>query len=272
MLPLICLESQLLTFSVFVRGHPNRTAPTKVMIVVCPTCATRQDLPQSNFDPDGSLIRCRRCGHSWIESRALSVVEGPGYPATMPRVLERLSHGDVIAERDIRRLAKAARAADAKLAAAQRKRRQDIKGWSLLALCTMVPLAAAALMPDATMRLFPPSARLYAMAGAQINLRGLEFRNVGQQHRTIDGVRVLAIQGEIVNRSGRSRKIPTLVFHLKDERQQQVYAWELNSTTRPIEPGEASSFVTRIASPPENAREVEIGFASHRLSGSNAGP
>jgi predicted Zn finger-like uncharacterized protein len=272
MLPLICLESQLLTFSVFVRGHPNRTAPTKVMIVVCPTCATRQDLPQSNLDPEGSLIRCRRCGHSWIESRALSVVEGPGYPASMPRVLERLSHGDVIAERDIRRLAKAARAADAKLAAAQRKRRQDIRGWSLLALCTMVPLAAAALMPDATMRLFPPSARLYAIAGAEINLRGLEFRNVGQQHRTIDGVRVLAIQGEIVNRSGRSRKIPTLVFHLKDERQQQVYAWELNSTTRPIEPGEASSFVTRIASPPENAREVEIGFASQGLSGSNAGP
>ena len=60
MLPLICLESQLLTFSVPVRGHPNRTAPTKAMIVVCPTCATRQDLPQSNLDLNGSLIRCTR--------------------------------------------------------------------------------------------------------------------------------------------------------------------------------------------------------------------
>lgn len=242
------------------------------MIVVCPTCATRQDLPQSNLDLDGSLIRCTRCGHSWIESRALSVVEGPGYPDIMVRGPQRLSQGDVIAERDIMRLAKAARAAEAKLAAARQKRRQDMKGWALLALCTIVPLAAASLMPDVTMRLFPPAARLYAMAGAHVNLRGLEFRNVGQQHRTIDGVRVLAIQGEIVNTSGRSRKIPTLVFHLKDERQQQVYGWELNSTTRPIEPGEASSFVTRIASPPENACEIEIGFASQELSGSNAGP
>jgi predicted Zn finger-like uncharacterized protein len=242
------------------------------MIVVCPTCATRQDLPQSNLDLDGSLIRCTRCGHSWIESRALSVVEGPGYPEAASRALERPCHADVLAEREIMRLAKAARAAEAKLAAARQKRRQDMKGWSLLALCTIVPLAAAVLMPEATMRIYPPAARLYAMAGAKVNLRGLEFRNVGQQHRMVDGVRVLAIQGEIVNTSRSERKIPTLVFHLTDERQQPVYAWELNSTTRPIEPGETSSFVTRIASPPENAREVEIGFASQGLSGSNAGP
>jgi predicted Zn finger-like uncharacterized protein len=241
------------------------------MIVVCPTCATRQDLPQSNLDLDGSLIRCTQCGHSWIESRALSVVEAPLYPEASARVFERPSRADLVAEREIIRLAKAARAAETKLAAARQKRRQDLKGWSLLMLCAIAPLAAGVLLPEATMRIFPPAARLYAMAGAEVNLRGLAFRNVGQKRLVVDGVRVLAIQGEIVNTSGAERKIPTLVFHLKDERQRQVYAWELNSTTRPIEPGEALSFVTRIASPPENAREVEIGFASHGLSGSNAG-
>jgi predicted Zn finger-like uncharacterized protein len=241
------------------------------MIVVCPTCATRHDLPQSNLDLDGSLIRCARCGHSWIESRALSVVEAPGYPEVSPRSPGRPCRADMVGEREIRRLAQAARAAEAKLAAARQKRRQDMKGWSLLALCTIAPLAAAALMPEATMTIFPPAARLYVMAGAQVNLRGLEFRNVGQQHRIVDGVRVLAIQGEIVNTSGSERKIPTLAFHLKDEQQRAVYDWELNSTTRPIQPGEATSFVTRIASPPENARQVEIGFASHGVSGSNAG-
>ena len=186
------------------------------MIVVCPTCATRQDLPQSNLDLDGSLIRCTRCGHSWIESRALSVVEGPGYPDIIVRGPQRLSQGDVIAERDIMRLAKAARAAEAKLAAARQKRRQDMKGWALLALCTIVPLAAASLMPDVTVRLFPPAARLYEKAGLKVNLRGLEFRHVGQQHRIIDGCACSPYRARSSMSSGRRPEDTTLVFRPKD--------------------------------------------------------
>jgi predicted Zn finger-like uncharacterized protein len=240
------------------------------MIVVCPSCATCHDVPQSNLDPDGSLIRCARCGHSWIESRAVSVVEAPSYQVTGLPAAGRTSLEDRMAEREVLRLAQAARAAEAKLAAARQKRRQDVKGWSLLALAAIAPMAFVALLPETTVGIFPPAAHLYAMAGMEINARGLEFRNVGQQHRMIDGVRVLAIQGEIVNISSSQRRIPTLAFQLTDEQQRPVYEWQLNSTTRPIEPGEVSSFVTRIASPPESARGVEIRFASHGVSGSNA--
>ncbi len=44
------------------------------MIVVCPSCATRYDLP-ATAGPAGSIVRCRACNHSWLEGAAVEVVD-----------------------------------------------------------------------------------------------------------------------------------------------------------------------------------------------------
>ena len=61
----------------------------------------------------------------------------------------------------------------------------------------------------------------------------------------IEGVRVLAIQGEIVNVGNRELSIPVVAFTLEDEKMMPVYDWRLVATTRPVKPGEVSTFVTR---------------------------
>ena len=59
---------------------------------------------------------------------------------------------------------------------------------------------------------------------------------------------------------------------LRDGANQEVYQWQLNTESKPLKPGEAKSFVTRIASPPQAAEAVEIRFARADEIGSNTMP
>lgn len=211
------------------------------------------------------MIRCAVCGHSWIESRAVSVVEAAGEPDPPPDLWS-----DPVAEREVERLAQAARAAEAKLTASRQHKRRQLKGWAMLAGAIAIAGVAGAAAPSEMARFLPPTRAIYAELGMDVNVTGLEFRNVGQQHSVVDGVRVLAIQGEIVNIGKRERRIPALAFTLKDERLRPVYDWRLRATAQAVGPGEVSAFITRIASPPETARHIEIRFAPTSETGSNA--
>jgi hypothetical protein len=217
------------------------------------------------------MIRCAICGHSWIESRAVSVIDVVAIQESGPSNPESTEQ-DLFAEREVMRLAQAARAAEAKFAAARAHKRKERKAWALLAALIAFPALIGLMLPQEVAQAFPPARMIYSLAGLEINVSGLEFRQVGQQHSLVDGVRVLTIQGEIVNVGKRERKIPPLAFFLKDDRLKPVYDWRLTATTQPIGRGEVSTFLTRIASPPDAARHIEIRFAPQEETGSNAGP
>jgi hypothetical protein len=104
---------------------------------------------------------------------------------------------------------------------------------------------------------------------ADVNIYGLEIRKVEMQHLLVEGKRVISIKGEIANISSSPQKIPWLRFGLRDKGQAEVYNWQLDTNARPLNPGESTNFVTRIASPPETAGEVEIRFARADEIGSN---
>ena len=228
------------------------------MIVVCPSCATHQDVPQSHLADGRTFIRCGVCGQGWIENRAIEIVDALAYDP--PETLIEETPDSVSAELEVMRLAEAAQVAEERFQERQRRRRRERRGWATLAFSILVPVLTVAALPQQVAEAFPPASRIYALAGLDINARGLEFRNVGQKHMLADGTRVLAIQGEIVNVGSREQRIPTLKFILRDGAHQPVYDWTLNSSTRPIKPGETSTFVTRVASPPEPATEIEIRF------------
>ena len=75
------------------------------------------------------------------------------------------------------------------------------------------------------------------------------------QHLLVEGKQVISIKGEIANVSGGSRKIPWLRFGLTDNGRTEVYNWQLDTNARPLNPGESTNFVTRIASPPRNREQ-----------------
>jgi hypothetical protein len=189
-------------------------------------------------------ISCAACGHSWIESRAIEIVDIS--PRKVPAVIE---HG-FKPEREVRRLVEASRRAKEAFAVKKRQRLGRLRGWAVLGACLLTPVAAAASFPEFVVSVAPVTVRAYDAAGYNVNIYGLEIRRIEQQHAFVDGVRVLSIKGEVSNISNSTQKIPWLRFGLNDGQSGEVYTWTLDTGARPLRAGESTSFVTRVASPP----------------------
>jgi hypothetical protein len=143
----------------------------------------------------------------------------------------------------------------------KRRRRARRQAWASLAAAVALPVGAAVVFADWVQDRFPQSSHAYALVGIE-RPAAFGINRVEQKHLMADGARVLAIRGEIVNESSLARHAPPLRFELTDSDGRTVYAWTLSSvTTRPIQPGETTTFVTRLASPPLAAAHVKIGFA-----------
>jgi predicted Zn finger-like uncharacterized protein len=225
------------------------------MIIRCPSCSTKFDLPASRFDADGTMIKCSACGHDWIEGRAVEVVHD--ISMQVPALVEPGFEPDA----EIRRLVDANREAQERFLQRKRKQRALAAAWFGLAMFAGTPAVFALAFPETVVDLAPATVRAYELMGRKVNVYGLEIRRVDTQHMNVDGQRIIAVKGEIANIAGSARKIPWLRFSLKDPKSAEVYAWTLETNTRPLNPGESTNFVTRVASPPAAASEVEIRFA-----------
>jgi hypothetical protein len=224
-------------------------------------------MPAYQIAADGTLLRCASCGHSWLESRAIEIAAAPP-PRQVPAIIEHSPEPD----HEIRRLVEASRQAQEDFAVRRRKKRRRLAGWAGFAAAAMSPLAVAIAAPEIVVKSLPVTVKGYKLAGQDINIYGLELRKLDMQHMLLDGARVLAIKGEIANTSSGERKIPWLRFGLQETAGKEVYQWTLDTESRPLRPGEITSFVTRVAAPPETAKIVEIRFAHAEEIGSNAAP
>ncbi len=106
------------------------------------------------------------------------------------------------------------------------------------------------------------------MSSGQIEvLRDIETDVRGRDVLLIDdilesGAPLLAVSGEVVNVTDMALPVPALRFVLRDGSGNETYAWTLDGVgTRTVEPGEATSFLTRVAAPPAHVEDVEIRFA-----------
>ena len=245
--------------------HSRRGSILTTMIIRCPSCTTRFDLPASRFDADGTMIKCSVCGHDWIEGRAIEVSR-----ETMTQ-LPAIHEPGFEPDHEIRRLVDATRDAQEAFAVKRKQRRALALAWAGLALVATTPFPFARAFPETVVQVAPASITAYRALGQDVNIYGLIIRNVEMQHLLVDGKKIIAIKGDVTNVSSRTRKIPWLRFGLKDAEKTEVYSWQLDTAARPLNPGESTGFVTRIASPPETAGEVEIRFARAGEIGSNTG-
>jgi predicted Zn finger-like uncharacterized protein len=236
------------------------------MMISCPSCSTRYDLPAQRLAADGTVIKCASCGYSWLESRAIEITSVN--PQQLPAVIDH----DYEPDHEVRRLVEANREAQEAFAAQRARRNRRMAGWSALAACAALPLLVALAMPEQVVAMAPASVKAYQTIGWNVNIYGLDFRKVEMQHMIVDGTRVLAVKGEIANISDNDRKIPWIRFALRSDSNDEVYNWTLDSGARPLKSGEITNFVTRVASPPETAKNLEIRFAHANEIGSNAAP
>ena len=236
------------------------------MIIHCPSCKGPINRQTLNLHEGGGVVHCPSCGHGWIEAKAIEItpesirsIQSSNRPTDAPDV-------------EVRKLVSASLLAKETFEIRRRRRRTAIAAWIGLAALGVAPAAVAVAMPEKVVAIAPAAIAFYDWIGQEVNIYGLELRKVDLQHLQVGDQRMIAIKGEFINVSGTERRIPWLRFALRDGANQEVYQWQLNTESKPLKPGEAKSFVTRIASPPQAAEAVEIRFARADEIGSNTMP
>jgi predicted Zn finger-like uncharacterized protein len=129
----------------------------------------------------------------------------------------------------------------------------------------MGALAAALIIWRAdVVRLLPQTAAFYHLVGLDVNLRGLLFRDVKITTETVEGRSVLVIEGAIVPITRKTVDLPRLRFSVRDAQGAEIYAWNTVLEETVLKPGERAVFKSRLASPPAEARSVDVRFFNKR--------
>jgi predicted Zn finger-like uncharacterized protein len=113
-------------------------------------------------------------------------------------------------------------------------------------------------------RLMPQTASFYRMVGLDVNLRGVQFKDVKITTETVEGKPVLVISGVIVGQNKKPVDLPRLRFAVRDAQGAEIYAWNTVLDQTVLQPGEHTAFKSRLASPPAEGKSIDIRFFNKR--------
>jgi len=113
-------------------------------------------------------------------------------------------------------------------------------------------------------RLLPQTATFYKLAGFEVNLRSLAIKDVKISRETVESKLVLVIEGVIMGLGRKPADLPRLRFIVRDERGTEIYAWNAVLEQTALRPGEQAWFRSRLASPPAEARSIDVRFFNRR--------
>lgn len=267
------------------------------MIITCPSCSARYPVDAASFAPSGRKVRCAKCGNSWHQSPPadLQEDEAPEAAAAVPPIaapgrkkifgekpasagtavppVTALDDDVVFADETTPAAPKSGRtAADIgnrfraeirRAATMRRGKALTAAGWIVLALFVGAIAGTGYFYRGNIVALWPATTKVYAALGEPVNLRGLEFRNVSYERQTEEGLPVLAVKGEVVNVSGERVTLPRLRVGLLDEKQKELYHWTFAVSETQLTPNEVAPFITRLSSPPPEARDIEVRFVQN---------
>jgi len=126
-------------------------------------------------------------------------------------------------------------------------------------------VAAAALvgfvfLRDSMVKQSPDLASLFQTIGFDVNLRGLEFRNLRTFTEIEGGKSVLVVEGSIRNLLEEGNSVPAVRLSLRNSDMQEVYAWTVEPRTRALTGLDETRFRTILADPPAEASDIQVRF------------
>jgi len=113
-------------------------------------------------------------------------------------------------------------------------------------------------------RLLPQTAPFYKLAGLEVNLRGLVFKDVKITSESVEGKPVLVIEGVIIGEARKPVELPRLRFSVRDAQGAEIYAWNAVLEQAVLKPGEKAWFKSRLGSPPPEGRNIDVRFFNKR--------
>jgi predicted Zn finger-like uncharacterized protein len=237
------------------------------MIITCPSCATRYEIPPDHLGPAGRMVRCTNCGHRWFVAHDATAgepwdstdVEGPlqgaddsavGRASAPPPPLDRapdLATGDSPAK--ARREPATTRSTGATL------------GW-LAVLLMLLVLTGLVLGRNEVVALAPQTAPIYQRLGLPVTQAiGLELSGIVSERLGDEAGDVLRITGTVRNVAGMERAVPALRIALLDAGREEVLVREVEVPQAVLADGASTRFSIDLDDPPTVARNFSITFA-----------
>jgi predicted Zn finger-like uncharacterized protein len=269
------------------------------MHIICPHCTTSYAIDLATLGAAGRTVRCSRCKEVWL-ARPEDATEAEVPVPAMAEAGGSTAAADAAAEWEA--LAReddsegqetpvidspsisgdwadgeaSPEAIEPDWAATRHDRRdagdvraRDTLGKPFVRLPTICAAMGALVLALVfwrieVVRLLPQTAAFYKMAGLDVNLRGLTFKDVRITSETVEGKPVLVIEGAITGESRKPVELPRLRFSVRDAQGAEIYAWNAVLEKAVLKPGETAWFKSRLASPPPEGRDIDVRFFSKR--------
>jgi predicted Zn finger-like uncharacterized protein len=208
------------------------------MIITCPACHTRFQIPPASLGANGRNVRCSSCSERWFVE---AFTDAPPPP---------LALGEPVAKQAMSRLGGL--------------RGGRLAPWLTGALLLLLAAAAIAGRNQIADRL-PAAAPVYQRLGLSLELPlGIEFRDLGSERRTAEGQPVLVVTGEITNITGQRRDVPPIRVALLDNDRRELDHGSFDPPEPALGPGGVARFEVKLDAPPREASDFSVSFDVER--------
>ena len=250
---------------------------SRTVNIICPACSTRYAIADTAIGPDGRVVRCAKCRHSWFQEGPetdVAVEEALPVPAPSPvpapPTMAPTVEAEALAPSPYPDLAQADNFAETPSSFAHeppfRPRRHPATLWVIVVLMLAL-LALAAVGAIATFGVpdwLPLPVNGFGPRGGFASTSPdlvLDFPASRQQPRPLpDGSRFFNVSGAIRNTGQVRRTVPTFLIVLRDARGTVVYVLETAPPKTALAPGESETIDQAIIDAPSSARTAEIGW------------
>ena len=139
------------------------------------------------------------------------------------------------------------------------KLRKTLGGASLAA--SLVLVAMVIMLRAPIVRAVPDLASLYSAVGLKVNLRGLAFRDIRMLREVSGSGPVFVVEGLIENVSGRTVRLPDVLFSLRDDAESELFSWTTHLSLTALPAGEVTRFKTELTTAPAIATDILVRFS-----------